>query len=340
MPSCLNDIVTLGLCPDETPSLSGFQLINAPGISIRNLGNVATETYIQGTVMAMEKKALTLLQIINDFIGKLQTNRIATTVSQPVYDSSQFNTGTTIAASSSERGIWLHKAAWKGRLRTTYIKAIEVYPLQDGEGTLKIYDGYNIYSFAVDLVGGQVNVFDSANLEDFPFALNPNSTYAKVLLLTDVTLASAPIICHTGCSAPSNDCAFAKGWDGTKEVKKEGYGINVQFYCVCSYEQILCDLAKSFSGELIFLKWQINIWEEHIKSNRFNNWVVYNAEKAQQWLEELELKYNNKWVSLVGGELIQSNGQSRMIEGAAWGLLQTYRDDCVICRGIKFVANI
>lgn len=325
--SCLDTIVTLGICPDEEASLSGFKLINAPGISIKTLANTANETYVKGTELAMQKKELALIQVKNDFIGALQANKIVTTISDPVYDTCQFNTGASVGTSDLLRGMTMHKVGHRSKLRQQYIEAIECYPVTDGEGLIKIYDGYNVYTYAVDLIGGEVNVFDSSNLSGFPFLTNPLSSSYKVLLLTDVEMISTVITCKTGCGgAPKNDCGWAEGWDGTQSVKSEGYGLNIRFYCSCNYEQILCDLAKSFSGELIWLKWQISIFEEQLKTDRFNNWVIYNADKLPDEIKVLENKYATKWNDLMNGLL---------------GILQSYRDQgCLNCQGKRVVVNL
>lgn len=324
--SCLDTIVSLGICPDAEASLSGFKLLNAPGISIKNLANVASENYVQGTELAMEKKELSLLQVKNDFIAALQANKVVASITDPVYDTSQFNTGSSVGTSSNPRGITIHKVGQKSQLRQTYLKAIEVYPTGSGDGDIKIYDGYNVYTYPVNLVADQINVFTENELDGFPFLTNPNSSTLKILLHTTVPLISSVITCKTGCNgATPNACAWADGWDGTAAVKGEGYGINVQFYCSCNYEQILCDLAKSYSGELIWLKWQINIFEEQVKSNRFNNWVVYNQDKLGDEITELYEKYNAKWNGLMSGML---------------GILNAYRDSCLNCRGKRWVVNL
>lgn len=325
--SCLDNIVTLGVCPDDGTSLSGFKLINAPGISIKTLADTANETYLKGAELAMQKKELAINMVRNDFIAALHQNRVVTTISNPEYNTSQFNTGASVATYSGERGVVLHKANWRGKLRRLYIKEIQLYPLGSGDATLKIYDGYNVYEYAVTLTGGQINTFNEENLDGFPFMMNENSTYLKVLIdQSEFPFVSAPITCMVGCNGTApNPCGWADGWDGAAAVKREGYGINVVFYCDCNYEQILCDLAKSYSGELIWLKWQIAIFEEAQKSNRFNNWIVYGADKIGDQIASLDAKYTSKWNALMEGAL---------------GILKTYRDDCLNCRGTRWVTNM
>lgn len=325
--SCLDTIVTLGICPDEDASLSGFRLIDAPGITVQTLAETASQTYIQGTELAMKKKALAIIQVTNDFIGALQGNKIVTSISNPEYSTSQTNKNTSVGTYAGERGLTLHKASWRGNLRQTIIKEIQAYPLSSGAATINIIDGYNTYSYDVALVANQLNVFNEANLSGFPFIINQNSNTVRITITqTNIAFASTPITCGQGCNGSiPNPCAWADGWDGVKAVKGEGYGLNVVFLCNCNYEQILCDLAKSYSGELIWLKWQINIFEEQQKTQRFNNFIVYNSETIVDTLKTLDAKYAAKWNSLMDGAL---------------GILKTYRDECLNCQGKKWVVNM
>jgi len=85
-------------------------------------------------------------------------------------------------------------------------------------------------------------------------------------------------------------------------------------------------MPKTFIGELIWLKWQINIYKEHLKSNRFNNWVIYNDDRIQEYiLPELQTEYTDKWNALMQG----------LPE-----ILKTYQDSCLICRGARWVVTL
>lgn len=327
--ACLDSIVTLGLSPDADASLSGLTLMMAAGISPKNLASIATEKNVTGASLAMEKKELSLIQVKNDFIGALQANKVVTIQSNPIYDTSVFEPNTNMGLYSGERGVVLHRnTSHRGRLRTTYIKAIQVYPLSSGDGNIKIIQGNTEYTYAVTFVADEVNTFDADSLSGFPFALSNDYQGVKVLIdNTDIDFASAYITCKKGCNGSvPNPCGWADGWNGTGYVKSEGYGINVQFYCECDYTQIMCDMSKSFMGELIWLKWQINVYEEHLKSNRFEHWVIYNHEEIRQFgLPDLYGKYNAKWQDLMNG---------------VYGILQTYRDDCLNCRNIRWQTNV
>lgn len=314
------------MCPDEGASLSGLTLLQAAGISSNNLANIADEDVVTGAALAMEKKALSIIQVRNDFIGALQTNNVVTDVNHPVYDTAFFLPETSIGTNTN-RGIWLHKSGrYKGSLRKTYLKAIQVYPLGTGSGTITIYDGVSEYEYEVNLVGNQINTFDADSLDGFPFQINENSAGVKVLITAGMAFASSKITCKTGCNGSlPNPCGWADGWNSAASVREEGYGVNVQFYCECDYEQILCNLSKSYAGELIWWKWQANIFREQQKSNRFDNWVIYKTEDSDKWIADAENNYNRVWNNLMAGMP---------------GILKTYRDDCLSCKGIRWKTNI
>lgn len=323
--ACIDEIVTLGICPDEATSTSGFRLIDAPGISINNAANIATETYTSGINMLMAKKALTLTQVKNDMIQEMQASNVIMQQATPVYNTSTFNQNTSKGTFAGYRGVVLHKnLAYRGRLRRTKIKSIDIYSLTTGDTTLILEDGINSYSWDISLVADSVNSFNSENLSGFPYQLS-GQEYVKVLIdQTSISVASAEIVCMKGCTGMPNGCGWANGWDGTDYVKAEGYGVNVNFYCECDYTQFICDAA--LSGEIIWLKWQINIFEEMQLSNRFDNWVIYNHDELKATIiPNLYGKYNAKWGAMIDG---------------IYGLMKQYRDDCFQCKGIRRVVNI
>lgn len=329
----IEQIVTLGLCPDDEQSLSGFQLINAAGISSKILADIANETYVQGSKLALQKKNTAIKKVKNDFIGVLQANNVVTTITDPIFYAADFNISKDMGTYPGYRGLTLYKnGSYRGSLRQTLIKSISVYPLQSGAATLKLIvekNGYvNEYSWDVSLVAHQVNTFSEDEIEELPFIIPNEAKSVRVLIdQTSINFCSSKIECKKGCDGSlPNECGWIDGWTGSGPIKDEGYGVNIEFYCHCNYEQILCDLAPSFSGELIYLKWQIEIFDEQYKTNRFNNWVIYNRDDIQKViLPDLISQYNTKWNQLMDGTL---------------SILKTYRDDCLNCRGVRWVSNI
>lgn len=316
--ACIDNIVQLGLCPeDEGAATSGFTLLQAPGMSPTVFANIANENYKSGHQLALQKKELAINQVRNDFIGALQNNSVVAMMAKPVYDSSKYNTGQSTGNYDGERGLTIHKTRRHGGLMQTVIKNIQLYPLSSGSATIKIYDGYVETQYAVTLVANQVNTFDADYVLD--------GASVRVLIdQTDIAFASAPIICHKGCNNQvPNNCAWVDGWNGTAAVRTEAYGINVQFYCECKYDQVICDIK--YMGEIIWLKWQIAILEEQLRTKRFTNWVIYTADVLPDAIADLNRKYVEKWNEMMNG---------------LFGVLRTYRDECLDCRGVRWKSNV
>lgn len=319
-----NNIVTLGLPPDDGVSLSGLQLIDAPGLTIKTLNETANETYINGINLALKKKQLALVLFQNDFVGALHANNVVTTLSEPIYDTAVFNPGLNLGSSTLERGTMIMPSGqYRGVLRTLNVKNIQFFPLTSGSATIKIYDGFTQTVYPpVSLTAGSINTFAST------YTVDKRSTGIKILVdAPTVQFASAQIICGEGCNgAMPNPCGYANGWDGAAKNRNEGYGMNVQFSCHCDYTQIITDMAVGMTGELIFLKWQMMIWEEFLQTDRFNFFCIYDRDDVRKYtLPDLQNKYNMKW--------------NMMMEGL-YGILKTYRDDCLDCRGIRLAANV
>jgi hypothetical protein len=314
---CLLNLVTLGSCPEDEESLSGFTLLTAPGISPKILADIANENYISGKELAMQKKNLTLLQVRNDFIGALQTQNVVTNMAVP-----EFETGEIILANSTGtyegyRGLKVHKTNRKGGLRKTYIKNIQAYPLSSGVSYLRIVDGDQTSLYQVTWIANQLNTV--------AVEYEMNNQYVNIEVdQTAISFAETNVTCQTGCGGRTpNDCAWVEGWDGTKNVKSNGYGIKAVFYCKCDYDHIICDIK--YFGELIWLKWTLNIMEEQYRTNRFNNWVIYNRDEMPDVINQLRSDYATKWNEMMAG---------------LFGILNTYRDACLDCKGIKKFANI
>ncbi len=323
--TCLDNIVTLGICDDDV-STSGLTLMQAGGMSPKNLSNIAEEQYVQGVKLANVKKDLAITLLRNDFIGVLRANNIATTITDPIYNTSSFIPGVDMGLYPGERGVTLHGVdiGYRGTLKQRKITGISCYPLANGTGYIQIVDVISgvvtTTPFAATFVANRINTFAI----DYTCQ---NTSVRVVIDNTSINFASAPITCLKGCnSSMPNTCAWADGWNGTTAVKSEGYGINVMFKCHCDYDQLLCDMSQSFIGELIWLKWQELVYDDQYKSNRFNGWTTYNREDIQSVvLPELRAQYVGKWNDFVGG---------------LYNILKTYRDDCLNCRGIRQVTNI
>jgi hypothetical protein len=321
----INELVGLGIC-DTDVSKSGFMLTQAGGMAITNFANIASETYKTGMAMVEQKKQLAILQLKNALIAELHKHNVVTQIAVTDYNSSVFNPASDKGTYAGYRGLTLHKNGnWRGGLRKTKIKKIQLYPFTSGDTTIRIQDGDRVYIYDVTVVGGVVNEFDETQLGQFPFVMDAHNVSITVDQ-TDIAFASGDIICHTGCNGTvPNNCAHAEGWNGISKERRESYGVNVIFYCECDYETILCSNPALF-GKLLWLKWQILIYDEQYKTNRWNSLVTYSHEDIDKVIMlQLVNDYNSKWYDLMSG---------------LKGILNAYKDSCLNCQGVRFVTNV
>jgi hypothetical protein len=326
--ACIDDIVTIGLC-DTTASTSGYTLMTAPGMSPKNAANITTEQYQNSLELLETIKQNALRCVRTDFNGFLQANQVATTITNRVYDSAKFVVTKNNGLYAGRRGqtLFANVAYQRGNMRQLRIISVETYALASGAGDIVISDFDN--GVPTETTYPTTFVANTKQIHVLPTPYTATSSQVSVLIdNTTINFASSEVLCGMGCSGqPKNTCATVDGYDGTDFVRKEGYGLNVQFSCDCDYDKLICDLTKAFTGELIWYKMQELFYETQLKSNKFNGWVLYNTEQVQNnIIPDLQAKYSNKFNSMVSGGI--------------FNILKQYNDDCLNCRGVRWQTNI
>lgn len=323
---CLDNIISVN--NNCTESLSGLDLLDAPELSTLNLAAMANEDVQSGMALATAKISLATKLVRNDIMSIMAAANILPEVTDIHYNTGVFRTNKVIAAEPYFRGLVLYKnRKSSGKLRKNKIHKVSIFPLNNAtDVTLKLIDAYPTAdlvtetSIVIDLVANQVNEIDL----DYVV----RGEWVKILLDgTDVSVASSYLTCFTGCNGTMpNDCGYTKGYYNNKEISaKEGYGIIADFSCYCDYEELMCDLAKLYIGEIVWLKTRVLLLEEHKKSNRLNNWIIYNREETKEYLTDVENQYRSKW-----NVFVQSMPR----------ILKQYRDSCLDCKGARWIDNI
>ncbi len=317
---CLQSIVKISdPCNPPAAGVSGFDLMEAPEISLRTLANMASAEQRQGMELARRKLAQAVMQVKSDFMGALHTNNVITRLVQPELNAAAFNTAVMHAGSTLQRGFTLIKSTTlRGKLRKLYIRKVQVFPLAASSSAfIRIYDAGMMYGYPVTLVPNQENTFN----------IQREVKGRDVRIVLDapgVPVAGSILNCSCNGSLPDGSGEIT-GWNGTGHVKKEGHGLNVGFQYACDYDQLLCDLSTAYIAELIWLKARVLLLEERLRTDRLNNWIVYNRDEAKEHRKEVESDYREKWNMLMGG---------------LYDILKNYRDDCITCRGPRFVTNL
>jgi hypothetical protein len=319
MQTCLDTIVSVW---DQTGvksvSASGLDLFDAPEITIRNLADSATETYTEGIALAKDKLATAVTLVKNDFLALLAQRGFVTALVNSSLQTSTYQNGIIVPASNLDRGIII-----KPQLRTTgisriRISSIQAFPLGDSSNaTLTIHDNGLAYSYPVQLVGGQINTFAIQH----PISGKETHVYLNA---PGVAFTSSKLACNCDGSMPAGWGAIL-GWNGTGFSSREGHGLSVSLERYCDYDLLLCQMAKSYLGEIVWLKARILLLEARSESNRLNNWVLYGREDVAETRADLESQYVERWNALVA---------------ALPALIQNRHDnECLPCRGSRWVAN-
>ena len=322
--ACIDNIIAVNdKCGDV--SESGLYLFDAPEISLKNLAKIANEDYVSGVELAKQKISQAAILIRNDFMTVLASSGFIPSLDNRGYSSGDFNTTKIYPAEAKERGLIIKKnRRFRGKTRVTKIRNVYVYPTVSAEGVqLKVYEDYNggiVSIYDVDLTANEINTI--------PIDHIIKGNWAKVLIDgTSIPMVSSELTCTTGCfGAMPNECGNTAGWYGDKEVSnKEGFGINVDFVCECGYEAFLCAMSKTFIGEIVWLKSRVMLMEEHLRTNRLNNWTVYNGDELKAYMIDVENQYREKWNTFIT---------------ALPNILKSQNDDCFECRNFRWATNV
>lgn len=296
-------------------SSSGYDLMDAPEIDAAKINDIANTEYNTGLKILKNCVRLALRDIETDFISVLSANKISANTNS--YDVTTGNfSAQNINSGSGQKGIVIHKQGNSG-IKKLRIKKIRIYPVNDHESVqLKFIDSNKESVLNIALTGGKVNEFAT------DYFVEGNDVK---ILLDGVETYSSELTCLLGCNGTiPNDCGYVKGWNGSAETQREGFGVNAVFSCECDYSQILCQQSKNFVGLLIWLKSRIYVLEERIHSSRINPFIIYGQEDAKNQRIELINEYNSKWNIFI--ETIPN-----LIKG---------NDDCFDCKKSRVVTNV
>lgn len=319
---CKKQIVTVrDVCAGErTNPSSGYDLMDAPEISVGSLASIAKPEYLSGLELARKKVDLAILEVESDFITLLKTNGLAANILSRPISTGGFKNTSQNAVAPMERGITIYKNPRQSALKKLKISQVSIYPVSySGVANLMFYDDGYVSSIPVELVGGQINTFDVEYVVQ--------GSFVRILLdNTSIATYTSALTCLLGCNGSEpNECGYVKGYNGMAEVQKEGFGINAVFSCECDFSELLCMFSKNYIGKVVWLKTRALLMEERLETPRLNAWVIFGREEAANKRIELENAYREAWNMFV----------SSLPE-----LLKYTKSDCLTCNGIQIVTNV
>ncbi|MFA9212938.1 MAG: hypothetical protein ACEQSR_03725 [Candidatus Methylacidiphilales bacterium] len=324
---CLQNIVTIrDICdPNSVVDNDKYDIFDAPEIDRINISNLANGENLKGIEYLKQIRFFILKDFENDLITALNSKKFATNIfgGDPICTGS-VNLGATNNPIALERGITIHYAkVSKTSLRKIKVKNLKIYSKTTGTFNLKIYDQYNnsLTQIPITLTANAENTI----AVDYTIV----GEYARFLIdNTNLATNSTTITCFVGCNDTlPNDCGFVTGWNGSTDIKSEGFGITADFSCECDYSYMLCQIPKNYIGKLIWLKFRIEILERSlIGTSRLTNWIVYGKEDRIQLIKDLRKQYEDNWKLLIDG---------------LGDYLQKFEaEGCIDCRKSRQVVNV
>lgn len=318
---CLKNIVTVrDYCAGEkSNSLSGFDLLDAPEISTQSLAAMANPDYLTGLELARSKVELARKYLETDFLALLAQSGVQANLFAPKISTGGFANTSNNAPAPMERGITIYKNPKQSGLKKLRITEVSIYPMNSGNYTLNFYDSGFLLQIPVTLVANQINTF--------PVDYVVQGSSVKILLdNTTLGTYTSNLTCLLGCNGGiPNECGYVKGYNGSTDVQREGFGINAVFSCECDFSELLCMFAKQATGKIIWLKARVLLLEERLETTRLNAWIIYGREEASKKMDVLENEYREAWNIFVASlpELLKYTGS-----------------DCLNCKGIQSVVNV
>lgn len=321
--SCLDNIISVrDYCSTERPtSLSGLDLMDAPELNQSRMAKMVDADFVKGYDLAKDVVRRSGIELTNDFLAVLAANRVSADIIEPVHKSSAFEATTVYPSADYERGFTLYKAnVHKSRLKKVVISKVFINASTAADSNqIKIYDNGTITTF---------NVKVEIGLNEYEVNYTLSGDSARIVLAANsVNVYATKLICHVGCNGTvPNSCAYTKSWNNGSEISiKEGFGLGAEFHCECDFEQLICNMSRTYIGNLLYLKSRIKLLEEAIYSDRMNNFIVYGKDESKEHRSELINEYNSEWNTMVA---------------ALPNLLSKYNDDCLQCRSVTWKTNI
>jgi hypothetical protein len=292
--SCLDNIISIPECNSEA-SLSGLDITNLPGITIKQAASIAQEKYMSGINLIRQARTRALQQIQSDLISYLQGNRYAPSLITKSWSTLATKYATVKVATDlgDYRGIVIKAQQRNCGLKKLHIQNVYIKAAHTGTLILRIEDGELSYPYPFESVDGSIS----------KVVVNFTSETDEIHLLLPDSIDVYSVLPNCQCGGnnlPKSDCATVRGYYNGTETKAEGFGIWADVQCKCDYSLLMCMLAtQGIMGEIVLYKTGVNIMDERLKTDRLNYFTTYGDEEAAQTKAEWNAEYGEKWNTLI-----------------------------------------
>lgn len=296
---------------------SNLWINELPGMSLKKGANITPEQWQTGNDFLKSCIRMAIRHVFDEFSAELQPYFDFTSIIE-TRKINKFSTANIIPALAAERGIIVKR--WRSEVARLYTYELYVNVVQAGDTIIKVIDGSETTEFPVTLVAGQntVAINYKAEQEQIKFVFDQTlfDTYN-----CSVNLGYDDVFCNSCGGNSSDKHIYVAGWDGTKEVTNNCFGIGILVTSQCYEENILCMLLPKMYF-LIWYKAGIMVSKEHVNTDRINNIATFGKERAEKNLEEYEVEYKAKYSILIKN---------------AYNFLRTTKGECITCNGNRYV---
>lgn len=284
MPCFTDFILVRGACGTATPS-SGLFLNDLPGITLRNLANVANEEQVTGIGLANNAIALgidlTKKEIMERMLDIVRFNS--------VYSSKRIgnlNYDLFAGPTAGFNGITSELDCDCKLLRQCVSRIDILLNTTLTDAVLRIVDGPTTTNFTFSTVAGGITTI-------YPNYEAVNETIEISYDTSAVSYSSSGFsgqcfcnTCNTSCNQCICDCNII-----VRSTAATTFGLRPNINVICSADAFFCDIMK-FMGRPAWYRSGILFIDELLMTSRLNEFTLYDIDRAQaiqeKWMEEYE----------------------------------------------------
>jgi len=321
--TCLENIIGIKNC-DSEQSMSGYFMLDYPGITIQQAANNADEKTLSGYNFLKDIRRRAVMRLNADVLNYINQEYRLSSVVTNSFASGQYNTPlSTVSTVSAEtrRGMVVSKLKYWCRFHSIVINRIRIYSNQDVDTILHITDvaAGVTYPAAIHLEAGVIKEFTVNKVI--------TGSEAHITLPGNISLYSNKPDCGCGGKA-KNDYLKFQGITGTSITTSEAYGIECDVTLRCDISNLICDMAQDgLIGQALYELCGAMFYDEMTKNNRLNYLTIYKGEQIMQQASAGFATYKGYFENIMRGMrdyLRKSDGNCK----------------CIDCDGFKVKSNI
>lgn len=338
MLSCLAGHIGLYGC--TTSSNSGLFVNDLAGINLKMVDKVADSDYASFTQAWTKIETRALNRFYTDIVSYLAKQYRLKTATHNINMGRKLGS-TTTAGSSQYRGVLIELSEEgndyaASNLRQIYVQSFDLYSTGSATVTYKVFD----QDLDTELATGTASVTSGWNTVSIYQSFSARRISIVIDASTFTTTELNTVDIREATSGYSYDSYILRVQGVTSTVAdpytlttgNNAHGLSVKFYVKCSFENFICDNRDIFTNSLLYLL-GVELLTEAINSDRFNEYTLFNEEKA----EELRTQYYMMYMGGTFNDMNYNGELPRVMDGLR---LNEY-DMCLECNSeLRYIETL